>query len=552
VSEREELTTDILVVGGGPAGLAAAIHFRRLVQRAPGGDALEIMVVEKAPDFGAHSISGAVIDATPLSRLLPEDATWRERTGAIPARNSRLFALGRRRGLSLPWVPRALSASGMTVVSLGRLVRHLAEVAESQGVQLAPGFAAVEPLLEGDRVVGVRTGDSGRDRDGRAKPGFSQGADIRARVTIVAEGASGNVTRTLVERFRLDEGRPPMTYALGLKELWEVDPHRVPPGLVVHTLGYPLDNETYGGGFVYGLGQGLASVGLVVGLDYRDPGLDPLERFEAFKAQPMIAGLLQGGHRVRFGARTLAEGGWYAAPRPYGAGFVIAGESAGLMDARRLKGVHLAVTSGMLAAETALDGLLADDVGTDRLGQYAERLASSRVKREMWLARNYRQAFRQGRRWGLLQSLLLSISGGRGLKDPLPPSHGPGEMRRMGAERPSPAAREAPPVAGYGVDRPRAVFLSGTQHEENQPAHLRISDPELCVTRCGVEYGHPCQRFCPAGVYEIVAEGGAAGSRLVLHASNCLHCKTCEIMDPYGVVTWVPPEGGGGPHYEGM
>ncbi len=557
--ERERLETDLLIVGGGPAGLAAAIHFARRLAAAsatrPGARALEVMLVEKAADFGAHSLSGAVFDGRALTELLP-GVDWASEIGATPCAAEALELFTERGALRAPWLPPSLRSTGLHIVSLSRLVRRLAQEAEALGVQLAAGFAAAAPLLEGGRLVGVRMADRGRDKLGQPKAGFEPGADVQARLTIVAEGARGSLTGQLVRSFGLDQGRLAPTYALGFKDLWELAPGRLDAGSVLHTLGYPLDGATFGGGFVYAHDARLASVGLVAGLDYRDPRLDPLERFEAFKAHPRLARLLAGGQRLRFGARTLNEGGYYAAPRPYGEGFLLAGEGAGLLDVRRLKGIHLALQSGSLAAETALEALVAGDTSAAALAAYATRLDASPVGSELRLARNFRQAFKRGRLLGLVQAGVQAITAGHGLRDPLPPSRGFAEMRRLDAVtgRPGQAGR---------VDRPAAVYLSGTTHEEDQPSHLLVADAAICVGRCATEYGNPCERFCPAGVYEIVtdtgglgggpkAAGGGGARRLLIHANNCLHCKTCEIMDPYQIITWTPPEGGGGPRFEGM
>jgi len=557
MSVRETLETDLLVVGGGPAGLATAIHFRRclaeLRQRRPELPDLSVTVIEKAREFGAHCVSGAVVDVEPLVRLLP----GRELPGfAVPCTGEQIAWLTQTRAVVSPWMPRYLRQRGLQILSVNRLVRWLAEAAEVEGVQLAAGFAATAPLIEDGRVMGVRTGDSGLDRQGRPKPSFQAGADVRARVTVVAEGARGSLLRQLDDALHLSAGRPAPVYALGLKELWQVERGRAQAGQVLHTLGYPLDGSVYGGGFLYGHAGDQVSVGLVVGLDYQDPRLDPYVLFQRFKSHPRIRKVLEGGRILGYGARALNEGGWYSVPKLWGNGFLLVGESAGFLDTRRLKGVHLAIESGMLAAETALEALSqGDGRGDERLAAYADRVASSRIRQDLWQARNARQAFRSGRVLGLAQTALQALSRGRGLVDPLAPSRGHAEMRPLNQlEQPRDAASR---VAGQmdrqvTFDRATALAASGTNHEEDQPPHLVVADPEVCAGRCRAEYDNPCQRFCPAGVYEIVAEHEAGKPRLLIHASNCLHCKTCEIMDPYQIITWVPPEAGGGPSYEAL
>jgi electron-transferring-flavoprotein dehydrogenase len=454
-----------------------------------------------------------------------------------------------------PWVPSGLSQRGLQILSLNRLVQWLAEAAEAEGVQLAPGFAATAPLIEDGRVVGVRTGDSGLDRQGRPKASFQAGADVRARVTVVAEGARGSLFRQLDDALHLSAARPAPVYALGLKELWQVQSGRARAGQVLHTLGHPLNGSVYGGGFLYEHADDQVSVGLVVGLDYQDPRLDPYVLFQRFKSHPRIRKVLEGGRLLGYGARALNEGGWYSVPKLWGHGFLLVGESAGLLDTLRLKGVHLALESGMLAAETALSALSEGDASEERLRVYGDRVAASCIRAELWRARNARQAFRSGRGLGLVQTALQALSGGRGLVDPLPHSRGFAEMRRLDQvdqrlSSASPLAERADPQVTF--DRATALAASRTSHEEDQPTHLLVADPEICAGRCRADYGNPCQRFCPAGVYEMAVDHEGAKPRLLIHASNCLHCKTCEIMDPYQIITWVPPETGGGPSYEAL
>jgi electron-transferring-flavoprotein dehydrogenase len=550
MSEGDRLVTDLLVVGGGPAGLAAAIRFRQLVvefglaETLPGQGS--VMLLEKAGELGAHSISGAVIDPGPLERLFPDGQTQGAPLGA-PVSVERHALLTRRHRVPLPgWGP--LSQAKGRIVSLSRLVRWMAGRAEALGVDLAPGFPAVAPLLRDGRLTGVRTGDTGRDKQGRPRSDFEPGALIEAGVTILAEGARGSLTRQIEETQGLRAGRLPPAYSLGLKDVWEVPSGRVRPGLVAHLLGFPLGGRVAGGGFLYAPSATQVVVGLVVGLDSGDSGLDPFALFQELKTHPWIVGLLVGGQPVRSGARVIDEGGWHARPRPFGDGFLLAGESAGLLDAGHLKGVHLAIESGMLAAETALAALRGGDVSAGALAAYEERLAAGDIGRQMRRVRNLRQALTRSPASAVVHLAAQWMTRGRGFVDPLPPSRRPGAMRPRSAS--SQAHRRA--VAGAAVlDRSRSLFLSGTQHVEDQPVHLRVADTAVCVERCSREYGNPCVSHCPADVYAIEASATGAPA-LAIHAANCLHCKTCDIIDPYDLITWTPPEGGGGPRYEDM
>ena len=551
--ERETLDVDVLVVGGGPAGLAAAYRLARLNEER-GGEPLIVAVLEKARAAGAHMLSGAVLDPSALSELMPD---WKSRGAPLdlPVRDDRIYFLTARRALPFPITPPPLRNHGHYVVSLNRLAKWLTEQVEAAGVDVFTGFAGTELLYEGDRVVGVRTGDRGIDRHGERKPAFEPGVDIRAKITLLADGVRGNLTKTLIRRFDLDAGRSPQSYAIGIKELWDIDPQRLAAGSVIHTMGHPLRFEEFGGGFIYALPDGRLSVGFVAGLDYRDPLFDPHVAFQRFKRHPLVANLLAGGQMVRYGAKALPEGGWHALPRCHLDGALIVGDAAGFLNSMRLKGIHLAMRSGMHAADVAFGAVREDDVSAARLSEYARLVEQGPIRRELYPVRNVHQSFAGGLLAGLLYSGMSLLTGGWWIRDPMP-SH-------AGHERPRTVEQyfgrgAAPEPAGVPIDRELTfdrltnVHYSGTRHEEDQPSHLLVADTDICRTRCMEEYRNPCTRFCPANVYEIVDADAGEGKRLQINASNCVHCKTCDIMDPYQIIDWVPPEGGGGPSYEGM
>jgi electron-transferring-flavoprotein dehydrogenase len=452
-------------------------------------------------------------------------------------------------------VPPPLRNHGNYVISLNRFVSWLAAQVEAEGIDFFSGFAGQDVLMDGDRVVGVRTGDRGIGKHGEQKPAFEAGVDITAKVTILCDGVRGNLTKQLLRRLELGRNRQPEQFAIGLKELWEVPRGRLAPGTVIHTLGYPLRQEEFGGAFIYAMPEGQLSVGFVAGLDYRDPLFDPHMAFNRCKQHPLVAALLEGGTMIRYGAKALPEGGWNTIPRTYMDGALIAGDAGGFVNSMRLKGIHLAMRTGMLAAETAFAAVRAGDTSAAALSAYQAKIDASPVRSELYPVRNVHQAFGYGLYAGMLYAGLSILT--RGWSFDVRGQAGHTHMRTLRWYHGSDAA-PAPGAASNATtvdrrltfDKLTNVHYSGTAHEEDQPAHLLVHT-EVCSSICGPEYGHPCTRFCPANVYEIVREADGT-PRLQINASNCVHCKTCDIMDPYQVITWVPPEGGGGPQYNGM
>jgi electron-transferring-flavoprotein dehydrogenase len=551
---RETLDVDILIVGGGPAGMSAALRLAQL-NKDGGGAPLTIAVLEKAREAGAHMLSGAVLDPRALRDLVP-DFKAKGAPLASDVHHDHVYFLTRAGKVPFPITPPPLRNHGNHIISLNRFVKWLSGLAEGEGVDVFTGFAASELLYEDNRVVGVRTGDRGIGKHGEVKSTFEPGVDVRARVTILCDGVRGNLTKALVRRLSLDEGRSPQLYALGIKELWEVPPDRVPDGTVMHTMGYPLRMEEFGGGFIYAMPDGLLSVGFVAGLDYRDPMFDPHVTFQHFKRHPLVASLLQDGQMVRYGAKAIPEGGWHSVPRVYADGVLIAGDAGGFLNSLRFKGIHLAMRTGMLAAESAFEAVRTNDLSATRLQSYARRL-DGEVRSELYPVRNVHQSFGYGLLAGVAYSGFSLVSRGWWVRDPLP-SHAGFERMQKIAERyrdgqPDPDSTVNPARIDRQLtfDRLTAVHYSGTRHAEDQPSHLIVHDTDICRTRCREEYGNPCTRFCPANVYEMV-DAGDGTKKLQINPSNCVHCKTCDIMDPYQIIDWVPPEGGGGPHYEGM
>jgi electron-transferring-flavoprotein dehydrogenase len=556
VTDRETLELDVLVVGGGPAGLSAALRLSQLQAAQPGAP-LTIGVLEKSRDAGAHMLSGAVLDPSALRDLLP---TFESSGAPLAAavRDDAVYVLTRSGKFRLPVTPPPLRNHGHYIISLNTFVRWLAQQVEAAGVDVFTGFAATDVLYDGDKIIGVRTGDRGIDRHGQKKSSFAPGVDIHAKVTIFCDGVRGNLTKALIGTLGLADGRQPQVFALGIKELWEIPENRLAAGSVIHTMGYPLRLEEFGGAFIYAMPAGQVSVGFVAGLDYKDPRFDPHLAFQRFKQHPFISALLAGGRMVRYGAKALPEGGWYAIPRVHMNGGLIAGDAAGFLNSMRLKGIHLAMRTGMLAAEAAFDAVRAGDVSAVKLERYQQLIDDGGVRAELFPVRNVHQAFGHGLAAGVLYSGIALATNGWWVTDPMASDGGYKRMETLAEYYPGPAPPpENVPGDQVKIDRQLTfdkltnVHFSGTRHTEDQPSHLIVHDTDICRTRCRQEYGNPCTRFCPASVYEMV-DDGAGGQKLHINASNCVHCKACDIMDPYQIIDWVPPEGGEGPQYEGM
>jgi electron-transferring-flavoprotein dehydrogenase len=550
--ERETLELDVLFVGAGPASLAGACHLARLAKES--GMELAIGVLEKGKEITSHALSGAVVDPRALRELFPDD--WKSAPFEGEVEHEKLLFLTERKSFSLP-IPPPLENEGNSVASLGKLLKWMAPRVEAAGVDLFFEFPAVQALVENGRVAGVRTGDKGISHEGHKKANYEPGVDIRAQVTVLGEGPRGTLVKQLDTQLGLSEGKNPQIYAIGLKEIWDLPPGRVHAGDVIHTLGWPLGFDTFGGGFLYGMQNDQLIVGLVVGLDYQNPLLDPHAEFQRMKTHPAIAPLLEGGKMSFYGAKALPEGGWWSMPRLHGDGFLIIGDSAGMLNGQRLKGIHLGMKSGMLAAETILEALKAGGPTAERLAVYQEKIESSWIKEELWPVRNFHQAFDHGMVAGMAQAGIGLVTGGLGWGVLNRVETTPGHERMIPLNTPDGQRLKRPePVKPDGqltFDRLADVYNSGTAHDEDQPVHLLVADTDICIYQCTIEYANPCQRFCPAAVYEMVPEPSSpTGERLQINASNCVHCKTCDIMDPYGIITWVPPEGGDGPNYSKM
>ena len=533
MSERESMEYDVVTVGAGPAGLSFAIRLKQLKPD------IRVCVIEKASTIGAQILSGAVIEPQPLNELLPE---WGKNPPpvCVPVTKDEFWWLrDAQRATQLP-APPQMHNHGNFIVSLGALCAWLAPQAEALGVEIYPGFAAAEPFFNGDGSVGgVRIGDMGVAKDGSHKPGYTQGIDIKAPITVLAEGCRGHLTKQLIAKYSLDTECDPQTYGIGIKELWQLPAGRVEPGKVVHTIGWPMDDRTYGGSFLYHLDKDRIAIGFVTGLDYEDAMLSPFEAFQQVKHHPRIKPLLDGGQIVSAGARAIVEGGYQSLPKCEMPGAILIGDTAGLLNVPKIKGTHQAIRSGMLAAEHI--------AATNIAAGWDAKLRASVIMKELRKVRNIRPGFNKGFWIGLVNAGWETITAG----------HSPWTLKNHAdfstlkkVEEYTPPQRDWIERSLPPRDRVGEVYFASTQHDEDQPVHLHVLDTNVCITRCSVEYKNPCTRFCPAGVYEIVGEG--PDKRLQINAANCVHCKTCDIKDPYGIINWVTPEGGSGPNYQNL
>ena len=542
---REVMEYDVLVVGAGPSGLSAAIRLKQLANEA--GQELSVCVIEKGSEVGAHLLSGAVFEPHALDELIPD---WKEKGAPLttPAREDRFLFLTATKAFKSPVTPPQMHNHGNFIISLGNLARWLAAQAEELGVEIYPGFAAAEVLYdEAGAVKGVATGDMGIGKDGEKTGNYTPGMELHAKQTIFAEGCRGSLTKTLFARFDLRRDADPQTYGIGIKELWEVDPAQSQPGLIVHTIGWPMDSKTYGGSWLYHMEGNLVSVGFVVGLDYANPHLSPFEEFQRYKTHPAIRPTFEGGRRIAYGARALSEGGFQSIPKLTFPGGLIVGDAAGFLNVPKIKGNHTAMKSGMLAAE-AVHELLSADSPAREAAAYPEKLKASWVWPELQAVRNIRPGFQKGLWAGLLNAAFETATKG---KAPWTLHHRHGDHQTLKTASEMPKIAYPKPDGVVSFDRLSSVYLSNTNHEEDQPAHLTLKDPSVPIAVNLALYDAPETRYCPAGVYEIVRAEDGSEPRLQINAQNCVHCKTCDIKDPTQNINWVVPEGGGGPNYPG-
>ena len=541
--ERESMEFDVVIVGAGPSGLSAAIRLRQLAEEK--GREISVCVIEKGSEVGAHILSGAVLEPRALNELFPD---WKERGAPLhtPVENDQFLLLGKSGAMRLPTPPQ-MNNHGNYIVSLGNVCRWLAEQAEGLGVEIYPGFAAAEVLYADDGSIrGVATGDMGIGRDGEPTANHQPGFELHAKQTIFAEGCRGSLTKTLFEKFGLRDGVGDQTFGIGIKELWEIAPENHHPGQVTHTIGWPMDNGTYGGSFLYHLEDNQVAVGFVIGLDYANPHLSPFDEFQRFKTHPKIRPTFEGGRRIAYGARAINEGGFQSVPKLAFPGGVLVGCTAGFLNVPKIKGSHTAMKSGMLAAEAVFDAVAADGAIA---ATYETAIKSSWIWDELYRVRNIRPSFK----WGMWAGLAYSA-----MDTYLFRGRAPWTLKHHADHTTLKKASDAPkidypsPDGKVSFDKLSSVFISNTNHEENQPAHLILKDENIPISVNLAEYDAPEQRYCPAGVYEIVAEDDGSNPKLQINAQNCVHCKTCDIKDPTQNINWVVPEGGGGPNYPNM
>ena len=541
--EQETMEFDVLIVGAGPAGLSAAIKLKQLALASQ--REITICILEKGAQVGAHILSGAVLEPRSLQELLPD--TWQEAPLDTPVTKDLFYYLTEKKEFRLP-TPKPMHNQGNYIISLGELCMFLAEQAEALGCEIYPGFAAVEILYnDKNQVIGVATGSVGLDKDNKETHNFQPGMHLLAKQTFFAEGCRGQLSQVLMSRYHLRDKAQPQTYGLGIKEIWQVEEAKHKPGTVIHTVGWPMDHATYGGSFIYHLSKQRVAVGFVVGLDYKNPWLSPFEEFQRFKTHPILKSVLAGGERISYGARALNEGGWQSLPKLTFPGGALIGDSAGFLNVPKIKGIHMAMQSGMLAAQAYFDQLNQEHTTKLELTSYPEKIKHSWLGKELYTVRNIRPGFKYGLIPGLINAAFETY---------ITHGHSPWTLSNHAdhtsliPEKKAKKINYSKPDGILTFDRLSSVFLSNTYHEENQPCHLKLKKPKLAIDVNLAIYASPESRYCPASVYEIVED--AKGPRLQINAQNCIHCKTCDIKDPRQNIVWQAPEGGGGPNYTGM